>query len=99
MTGPSFIHPVIEDQGHLFTCVASGGNPGAVINWHVNGNPSDGDVTQDNTTDTQTSHLTLIPKRSMHTMGCIVEQLPSRPPVFGINATLNVMRMLNFLVL
>ena len=77
--------------------MASGGNPGTVIRWHVNGDTPDGDVDQDNTTDTQTSTLTLIPQRSMKTVGCIAEQLPSRPLIFGENTTLDIYCELNIL--
>ena len=65
----------------------------------MNGNPPDGDVDQVNDTNTQTSTLTLIPERSMQSMGCIAEQLAARPPVIGINVTLDVMCKLNFLAL
>ena len=90
MTAPSFTPPVIEDKEHTFICEARGGNPGAVITWHVNGLTVDDGVMQNNTTDTQTSTLTLSPYRSMHTVGCSAEQLPPRPPVFGENMAIDV---------
>ena len=91
LKSPAFTPPIIENLEHRFTCEADGGSPGAVIKWYVNGETPDGVVKQINNTNTQTSTLTLTSKRSMHTVACIAEQVHNKPPVYGGNATLDVL--------
>ena len=94
MTFLDFDPNIIEGQEYIFTCQATGGNPGSVIKWQINGNLVDGDsVDQDNSTDpnTQISHLTVIAHQEMETLQCIAHQVSNKPPVAGQVKILNVL--------
>ena len=82
--------PINEGTEYTFTCQTTNGVPRSVIRWEITGNPTDVTIKQTNSTNIQTSELTLTAHRSFTSIQCIGDQVHNKPSVIGEVKPVNV---------